>query len=266
MKTMMKYAIHPTAIIGDNVQIGNEVTIGPYALIHDNVHIGNGATIGPQCILGEPLADFYGNPQYENPPLIIGENAVIRSGTIIYAGSQVGVSFETGHRVTIREGTTIGDHVRIGTLSDIQGYCELGNYVRLHSNVHIGQKSKIGDFVWIFPYTVLTNDPHPPSNQLVGVTIEDFAVIATMVVIMPGVQVGQDALIGAMASVRTDVAPGAVVVGSPAKQVTTVDQIKNRFTGEPVYPWREHFGRGMPWEELGYENWSLALQERKEVR
>lgn len=266
MKTFTKSTIHSTVIIGDNVQLGDKVTIGAYTIIHDNVRIGDGTTIGAQCILGEPLADCYGNPQYVNPPLTVGDNTIIRSGTIIYAGSQFGSDFETGHRVTIREGTTTGNHVRIGTLSDIQGHCELGNYVRLHSNVHIGQKSKIGHYVWIFPYTVLTNDPHPPSNQLIGVTIDDFAVIATMVVILPGVHVGQDALIGAMANVREDVAPGAVVVGNPAKQVTTVDQIKNRFTGSPVYPWREHFGRGMPWEELGYEKWLLADHVRIETK
>jgi UDP-3-O-[3-hydroxymyristoyl] glucosamine N-acyltransferase len=69
-------------------------------------------------------------------------------------------------------------------LSDLQGHCEIGDYVRFHSNVHIGQKSKIGNFVWIFPYVVLTNDPYPPSNNLVGVTVHDFAAIATMSVIL----------------------------------------------------------------------------------
>lgn len=265
MKTLIKNTIHPSAIIGDHVHVGRDVTIGAYAIIHDGVRIGDGTTIGPQCILGEPIAGFYNDPRYANPSLSIGENSIIRSGTIVYAGTQLGTSFETGHRVTIREGARIGDHVRIGTLSDIQGHCELGNYVRLHSNVHIGQKSKIGDFVWIFPYTVLTNDPHPPSSELIGVTVADFAVIATMVVILPGVHIGQDALVGAMAMVRSDVEPGSVVVGNPAKQVTTVDQIRNRFTREQVYPWREHFEHGMPWEGIGYDNWKQALDKRENL-
>lgn len=65
-----------------------------------------------------------------------------------------------------------GKNLQIGTLSDLQGHCEIGDYVRLHSNVHI--KSVPGNFVWIFPYVVLTNDPYPPSDSLVGVTVQDF--------------------------------------------------------------------------------------------
>lgn len=98
----------------------------------------------------------------------------------------MGDYFQTGHQVTIREKSRIGHHVSIGTLSDIQGDCEIGNYVRLHSNVHIGQKSVIHDYVWIFPYVVLTNDPTPPSEELVGVEIKSFAIVATGTVVLPG--------------------------------------------------------------------------------
>jgi acetyltransferase-like isoleucine patch superfamily enzyme len=255
MRGLAAQGIHPTVVIGDNVSIGERVAIGAYSVVHDNVLIGDDSIIGPHCILGEPLADFYKSPAYANPHLAIGENSLMRSGTILYAGSELGSHFECGHRVTIREHTKIADHVRIGTLSDIQGYCELGRYVRIHSSVHIGQKAKIGDYVWIFPYSVLTNDPHPPSNDLLGVTIDDFAVIAAAAVIMPGIHIGRDALVGARALVSADVPSYAVVVGSPAKQVTTVDQIKSRFNGEAVYPWREHFERDMPWEGVGYEIW-----------
>lgn len=63
--------------------------------------------------------------------------------------------------------------------------------------MHIGKESKVGNFVWIFPYVVLTNDPHPPSNVTVGCEIGDYAAIATMSIILPGVKVGQHSLIGA---------------------------------------------------------------------
>jgi acetyltransferase-like isoleucine patch superfamily enzyme len=248
--------IHPTALIGDNVTIGDTVTIGPRCIVYDNVTIGNGTTVGADCILGEPLASMYASPaDYSNPPLVIGAGALIRSGAIIYAGSTIGTNFECGHRVTIREASSIGNHVRIGTLSDIQGHCSIGNYSRLHSNVHVGNKSVVRDFVWIFPYVVLTNDPHPPSNTLVGVTVDEFAVIATMSVILPGVTVGRDSLVGASSLVRSNVAPEAVVVGNPAKQVASVRDIKSKFDGTSVYPWRETFDRGMPWEGIGYSKW-----------
>lgn len=250
--------VHPTALLGEGVRLGRNVTIGAGCVVYDNVVLGDDSFVGPQCILGEPNAAVYARGDYANPSLSIGARAIIRAGTIIYAGSTVGSDFECGHRVTIREQSAIADHVRIGTLSDIQGHCRIDRYARMHSNVHIGQKSHVGEFVWIFPYVVLTNDPHPPSNTLVGVTIDPFAVIATMSVVLPGVRVGADALVGASSLVRTDVSPESIVVGNPAREVGNVRQVKSR-TGEgAVYPWRYSFERGMPWEGKGYEQWLRA--------
>lgn len=250
------HGIHPSAMIGDGVEIGDDVTIGPRAMVYDNVRIGAGSFIGADVTLGEPLAAIHDDPEsYDNPPLVIGANSLVRSRSILYAGSTFGERLETGHRVTIREGTQAGTNLRVGTVSDIQGHCELGDYVRLHSNVHIGHESVVEDYVWIFPYVVLTNDPHPPSEHRVGVHLERFAVIATMSVLLPGVRVGRDALVAAGAIVTRDVEPEAVVGGNPAKRVASVRDITSRADGSPVYPWREHFDRGMPWEGIGYEGW-----------
>ena len=248
--------VHPTAIVSEKAVIGANVSIGAHCIVYDNVEIGDNTIVGPNSILGEPVAAFYRDEHYENPPLTIGRDTLFRSGAIIYAGSRIGNGFECGHRVTIREQTEIGVHARVGTLSDIQGFCRIGNYSRLHSNVHIGQKSEIGDFVWIFPYVVLTNDPQPPSSILHGVVVEEFAVIATQAVIMAGVRIGRDSLVGASALVNKDVEAEAVVVGVPAKKLASVRDIKAAGNGDAVYPWREHFERGMPWEGIGYEAWS----------
>jgi acetyltransferase-like isoleucine patch superfamily enzyme len=253
---MERGRIHPTALVSDMARLGSNVTIGAHAIVNDGVELGDDAIVGPQVILGEPHLSFYREDGYENPTLRIGRGALIRSGTIIYAGTTIGDGFECGHRVTIREGARIGRQVRVGTLSDVQGHCEVGDYVRFHSNVHIGHRSTIGDYVWIFPYVVLTNDPHPPSDVLLGVTVEEFAVIATMSVVLPGVRIGRDALVGASSLVRRDVEPESVVAGNPATRVASVRDVKSKATGQPVYPWRDHFGRGMPWEELGYARWS----------
>ena len=247
--------IHPTAIVSNKALLGASVTIGAHCIVYDHVEIGDEAIIGPHSILGEPVAAYY-HGKLENAVLKIGKGTLLRSGAIVYAGSRIGDAVEFGHRVTIRERTEIGDHSRVGTLSDIQGYCTIGPYSRLHSNVHIGQKSEIGNFVWIFPYVVLTNDPQPPSSILQGVVVEDFAVIATQAVIMAGVRIGHDSLVGAAALVNKDVEAESVVVGVPAKKLASVRDIKSVATGESVYPWREHFERGMPWEGMGYEIWA----------
>lgn len=251
--------IHPTALIGDDVTIGKNVTIGAHCIVYDNVVIGDDCKLGANVILGEPTAAIYSEPvAYVNPLLELGPKSIIRSGSILYAGSRFGARLETGHRVTIREGTKAGTNLRVGTLSDIQGNCEFGDYVRLHSNVHIGQGSVVGDYVWIFPYVVLTNDPHPPSNELKGVTVESFAVIATMSVILPGIRVGRDSLVGAGSIVNRNVNEEDVVVGNPAKRVANIRDIKSKQSGEPIYPWRFNFDRGLPWEGIGFERWHNA--------
>ncbi|MFI7804277.1 acyl-[acyl-carrier-protein]--UDP-N-acetylglucosamine O-acyltransferase [Pseudomonas sp. DD1] len=233
--------IHATALIDDGAKIGNNVSIGPYSIVHKNVVIGDNTEIGAYCEIGLPTKLANGRP------LIIGKDAVIRSHSVFYEGSTFGTNLVTGHRVTVRELTTAGDGFQIGTLGDIQGHCEIGDYVKCHSNVHIGQHSTVGNYVWIFPYVVLTNDPHPPSEVMAGVTIEDFAVIATMSVILPGVTVKKGALVGAHSSVNKDVAPDAVVAGSPAKFICGTEKIKLKDgSGNHAYPWRRHFHRGYP--------------------
>ncbi len=235
-----------------DVKLGKDVTIGDDTIIYDNVEIGDACFIGPGCILGEPLAAFYHEKDYRNPPLKIGNNSIIRSGSIIYAGSTFGEGFETGHRVTIRECSQFGVQCRAGTLSDIQGYVKIGNYCRFHSSVHIGQKSVIKDYVWIYPYVVLTNDPHPPSDCIEGPIIDEYAVITTGAIIMPRVRIGRDSLIGAQALVNKDVPPYAVVAGVPARVLCSVHDIKCK-EGRLVkpYPWRDHYSKGYPWEDEG---------------
>lgn len=242
--------------IGDNVTIEDDVYIDYDAIIRDNVTIKRGTFIGTRCIIGEYLVDFYDDKTNKRHPLIIGENSLIRSETIIYGDCIIGKNFQTGHRVTIREKTQIGQNVRIGTLSDIQGFCKIGDYVNLHSNVHIGMRSTIKKYAWIFPYVVLTNDPNPPSNTVKGVTVDEFAVIATNSIVLPGKRIGKDSLVGAGSIVTKDVPPMKVVVGNPAKVICDVTEVKDKSTGESLYPWRYHFDRGMPWKGLGYESWS----------
>lgn len=248
--------IHPSVLMGSNVTLGANVSIGPGSVVHDNVQIGADSIIGANVILGEPLAAYYSDPgSYVNPILRIGRNAVIRSGCVIYAGCEFGDNFATGHATVIRERTKVGHYSRIGTHSDIQGECQIGNYVRIHSNVITSQNVRIHDFVWILPHCVLADCPHPPSEELFPATVEAYAVIAANSVILPGVTVGADSLVGASSVVSHDVAPGAVVIGQPAKQVAWASDLRSRVTGKPMYPWRVHFLRGMPWEAVGFATW-----------
>lgn len=247
--------INSGCILEDNIFIGDNCYLDYNVIVHSNVQIGDHSMIGACCILGEYLQDFYMNQINKKHMLTIGKHALIRSGTIIYGQNKIGNNFRTGHRVTIRENSNIGNNVRIGTLSDIQGFCEIQDYVNLHSNVHIGQKSLVKKYVWIFPYVVLTNDPTPPSNELLGVTIDEYAIVSTKSIILPGKHIQRGALVGAASVVTKDVGENKIVVGNPAKEIGDTSIVKNKITGENVYPWPYSFDRGMPWEGIGFDNW-----------
>jgi len=246
--------IHPNAIVSKKANIGQNVTIGQFSTIYDNVTIGDNSVIEGYTELG------VSNTFSEREQLYIGENSYIRSHSIFYEGSKFDAGLVTGHRVTVREKTFAGKNLHIGTLSDIQGHCTIGDYVRFHSNVHIGQKSKIGSYVWIFPYVVLTNDPHPPSNVLQGVTVEDFAVISTMSVVLPNITIRTGCLIGANSMLSINTEPYMLYSGNPAKEVCLASKIRLKDgTRKPAYPWINHFHRGYPQEVL--QEWEAMLNE-----
>lgn len=242
-------------IIGKNVIIEDNVYIDYNCIIRDNVTIKNGTTVGAGCIIGEYLIDFYKEHKPAEHPVIIGENAIIRSGTIIYGDVTIGNNFQSGHQVIIRENTNIGNNTSIGTLSDIQGNCKIGNYVRIHSNVFIAPLSLIDDYVWIYSQVTITNDPTPPSNHFSGVHIKSFAVIAAGSILLPGLTIEGDSLVAAGSVVTKDVEENTVVAGNPAAVISSIHNVKNHFTGKNAYPWRYHFEKYMPWEGIGYDNW-----------
>lgn len=245
--------IHPTAIIapgarlGKNVNIGSNVIIGNNCIIGDNVEIQNG------CELGTYSAS------HNDRPLIIGSNSLIRSQSIFYTGSKFGENLTTGHRVTAREGVEAGENLQLGTLTDLQGDTTIGNFVRMHSNVHVGKGSKIGNFVWLFPYVVLTNDPHPPSEVRKGVTIEDFVAVSSMSVILPGITVGKETLIGASSLVSQNTNAGTLVAGNPGKEICDASKLwLQDGTRKQAYPWRRHFHRGYPVEVVN--DWKAEFE------
>lgn len=233
--------IHPSAIIAPEASIGADVSIGAFTIVHGNAVIGAGTRIDSHCEIGYPT------PLAEGAPLILGRDSLIRSHSVFYQGSTFGDRLMTGHRVTVREKTKAGPGMQIGTQTDIQGHCEFGDYVRTHSNVFVSHKTKIGNYVWLFPYVIFTNDPHPPSNVTLGSVVEDYASIAAASTILPGVRIGAHALVAAHSCVARDVEPHTVVGGTPAKFLFKTDEVTLKDgSGRPAYPWPRHFSRGYP--------------------
>ena len=195
------------------------------SIVHDNVTLGSGSIVEDFCIIGAP-------PRGAKPgevPTRLGDGAVIRSHTVIYAGNVIGRNFQTGNKVNVRESNRIGDNVSIGTLSVVEHHVEIGNNVRIHTQVFVPEYSVLEDGCWLGPHVVLTNAKYPLSpgvkDQLVGPVIRKRAKIGANVTLLPGVVVGENALIGAGAVVVADVPAGAVLVGNPARVIRKIAEL-----------------------------------------
>jgi acetyltransferase-like isoleucine patch superfamily enzyme len=190
--------------------------------IFENVHVGDGSLIEDFCIIGTPPR----GARAGELSTTIGDGSVIRSHTVIYAGNAIGRNFQTGNKVNIRESNQIGNNVSVGTLSVIEHHVTIGDNVRIHTQAFIPEFSVLEDGCWIGPHVVLTNAKYPLSpgvkDQLAGPVIRRGAKIGANATILPGVTVGEDALVGAGAVVVHDVPPGAVVVGNPARMIRQI--------------------------------------------
>ncbi|QSZ67274.1 N-acetyltransferase [Methanofollis aquaemaris] len=181
--------------------------------------VGEGARIFDPVTLGFPSRDRMGNEDYLGT--IIGRDAVLRSGTVIYCDVEIGDGFSTGHNVMIRERTKIGNHVAVGTATVIEGDSVIGDHVSLQSMVYIPTNTSIGDRVFIGPNAVLTNDRYPPRGQapLQGPAIRDGVSIGAGAVLLPGITIGEGALVAAGSIVTHDVPEQMMAIGSPARFV-----------------------------------------------
>jgi len=193
--------------------------------LFNNVLLGAGTVIEDFSIVGTPPR----GKQDGELPTTIGDDSVIRSHTVIYAGNIIGAHFQTGNKVNIRESNRIGNNVSIGTLSVIEHHVEIADNVRIHTQVFIPEYSVLEEGCWIGPNVVFTNAKYPVSpgvkDSLVGPIIRKGAIIGANVTLLPGVTVGERALIGAGSVVVRDVPAGAVVVGNPARVTRQISEL-----------------------------------------
>ena len=193
--------------------------------IYENVDIGEGAVIGDFVIIGELPRDMKPGELRTR----IGKNATIRSHTVIYAGNVIGDGFQTGHHVMIREENRIGDNVSIGTSSVVEHHVHIGDGVRIHSQAFIPEETTLEAGCWIGPNVVITNAKYPLSpgvkRSLKGATVRKKAKIGANATLLPGVIIGENALVGAGTVVTRDVPAGKVVVGNPAQVIRDISEL-----------------------------------------
>jgi acetyltransferase-like isoleucine patch superfamily enzyme len=175
---------------------------------------GKGLHAGPGVLIG------YRSCRAEPADLILGEDAALRSGTVIYLGSRIGARFQTGHHVVIREDCEIGDDVSVWSNSVIDYGCRIADRVKIHCNCYIAQFSEICAGAFLAPGVTIANDLYPGQASsaalMSGPWIGPGAQIGINVTILPFVRIGAGCLIGAGSVVARDVPDGTVAFGNPA--------------------------------------------------
>jgi acetyltransferase-like isoleucine patch superfamily enzyme len=173
-----------------------------------NVVLGEDCRIQDDVILGTS----------KDGKVVIGDHALIRSGSIIYSNVEIGKDFKTGHNAVIRENSQVGDNVLIGTNSVLDGNCRIGNNVSIQTAAYVTAFTTIEDNVFIGPRVVTTNDKYMfYGAKLIGPTIRKGARIGANATILPGVIIGENAVVGSGSVVTRNVPSGAVVAGNPAR-------------------------------------------------
>ena len=174
------------------------------------VELGKNITMGDNITLGNR----------DNGKLIIGDNALIRSGSVIYSDVVIGSNFKGGHNILIREETRIGDGTLIGTNVIIDGHCQIGNNVSVQTGAYITAHTVLEDDVFVGPCSVTTNDKLMIRGaELKGPIIKKGVRIGANTTILPGITIGENAVVGAGAVVTRDVDPRVTVVGNPARKL-----------------------------------------------
>lgn len=199
--------------------------------------VGPGLLADPGVLVAYPPGRDIGGAGFS-----LGAGARLRSGTVLYAGSQIGERFETGHHVVVREQNVVGANCSVWNGTTIDYGCRLGDRVRIHCNCYVGQFSVLEDDVFLAPGVILGNDLHPGCDFsrecMRGPVIERGARIGVNVTVLPRVRVGRLALVGAGSVVTRDVPPGAVVYGNPAAVRTTTGALRCR-SGRTDRPYPE---------------------------
>lgn len=199
--------------------------ISKTAIIYPGVILGSNCVVEHFAIVGAPPR----GRSAEELETVIGDNAVIRSHTVIYAGNRIGNNFQTGNKTNIRELNEIGDDVSIGTLSVIEHHVKIGNGVRIHSQAFIPERCILEEGCWIGPNVVMTNAKYPNSpgakNELRGCHVKKHSIIGANSTLLPGVIIGSWAFIGAGSVVVNNVPPETVFLGNPAKFIKSIKEL-----------------------------------------
>ncbi len=207
----MSARIAETAVVYPGVELGEDVAIGDHAVVGKQPTLGRRSTTSRE----------------ELPPLVVGDGCAILAGAVVFAGTRLGRGVVLGDQSCVRERCELGDEVVVGRGSLVENSTTIGARTRIQANAYVTAYSTLEEDVFIAPCVVTTNDNFMGRTEkrlelMRGPTIRRGARIGGGAVLLPGIEVGEEAFVGAGAVVVRDVAPRTVVVGNPARVLRAV--------------------------------------------
>jgi acetyltransferase-like isoleucine patch superfamily enzyme len=218
----------PGLLLGAGVELPDDVEIGGHVVVHAGTVVGAGARLQDGCVLGKPLALGARSTasREARSPARIGAGATICAGAVVVAGATIGDAAIVGDQAHVRERAVVGAGSVVGRGSAVDNDVVVGARVRIQSNCYVTAYSTIEDDVFVAPGVTLTNDDtmgrHGPDHVLRGATLRRACRVGGGAVLVPGVEVGEEAFVAAGAVVTKDVPARAVVIGVPARVVREV--------------------------------------------
>ncbi len=221
--------IHPSAVIGKDVELGARVYVGPHAVIGDGSRVGPGTSIGAGCVLGRRVA--IGEACVLHPQVTIYDNVDIGRGVILHSGAVIGadgfgyaMEGDRWHKFPQVGRVELGDFVEIGANCCVDraalGVTSIGEGTKLDNMVHVGHNCRIGRHVVVAAQTGFSG----------GVVVEDYAVIGGQVGIGDKARIESRATLGSGCGVLTSkiVRRGETVWGTPARPLRQhLEQLAN---------------------------------------
>jgi acetyltransferase-like isoleucine patch superfamily enzyme len=205
--------------------------IHPTAVVHPGTVLGEGVKVLEHAVVGkQPVLSPRSTARREPlPPAAIGDGTVVSTGAIVFAGASIGARVILGDQSCVRERVTLGDDVVLGRGSLVENDTTVGALTVIQAGAYVTAYSTLEERVFIAPCVVTTNDNFMGRTEkrhelIAGPTIRRGARVGGGAVLCPGVEIGEEAFVGAGAVVTRDVPPRVVVVGSPARILREVPE------------------------------------------
>lgn len=203
--------------------------VHPSATVYPGTVLGEGVKVMENGVVGkQPALSPRSTAKREAlPPTEIGAGTIVSTGAIVFAGSRIGARVILGDQSCVRERVTIGDDVVLGRGALVENDTTIGAMTRIQAEAYITAYSTLEDHVFIAPGVVTTNDTFMGRTErrhalMKGPTIRRGARIGGGAVLCPGIEIGEEAFVGAGAVVTKDVPPRIIVVGNPARVLREV--------------------------------------------